>query len=98
MPVRSAGCSRWRSTLASYGSLLLVTAAIAALINLFSSGDQQAGTVVIALGFTAWSLIAIAYLVIFWSGAGRTPGMSFVAIRMLSEDGRPVAPARPSAA
>ena len=75
-----------------YGSLLLVTAAIAALINLFSSGDQQAGTAVIALGFTAWSLIAIAYLVIFWSGAGRTPGMSFVAIRMLSEDGRPVRP------
>ena len=75
-----------------YGSLLLVTAAIAALINVFSSGDQQAGTAVIALGFTAWSLIAIAYLVIFWSGAGRTPGMSFVAIRMLSEDGRPVRP------
>ena len=46
----------------------------------------------IALGFTAWSLIAIAYLVIFWSGAGRTPGMSFVAIRMLSEDGQPVRP------
>jgi uncharacterized RDD family membrane protein YckC len=30
--------------------------------------------------------------VVFWSGAGRTPGMSFVAIRMLSEDGRPVRP------
>jgi uncharacterized RDD family membrane protein YckC len=75
-----------------YGSLLLITAAIAALINAFSTGDQHAGTVVIALGFFAWSVIAIVYLVIFWSGAGRTPGMSFVAIRMLSEDARSVGP------
>jgi uncharacterized RDD family membrane protein YckC len=75
-----------------YGSLLLITAAIAALVNAFSSGDENAGTVVFALGFFAWSVIAIIYLVIFWSGAGRTPGMSFVAIRMLSEDGTPVRP------
>jgi uncharacterized RDD family membrane protein YckC len=75
-----------------YGSLLLITAAIAFLVSIFQSGDQHADTVVIALGFFAWSLIAIAYLVIFWSGAGRTPGMSFVAIRMLSEDTRPVRP------
>jgi uncharacterized RDD family membrane protein YckC len=75
-----------------YGSLLLISAAIAALIDAFSTGDQHAGTVVIALGFFAWSLVAIIYLVVFWSGAGRTPGMSFVAIRMLSEDGEPVRP------
>jgi uncharacterized RDD family membrane protein YckC len=75
-----------------YGSLLLVSAAIAALINAFSSGDQHAGTVVLALGFSAWSLIAVTYLVVFWSGAGRTLGMSFVAIRMLSEDGERVRP------
>jgi uncharacterized RDD family membrane protein YckC len=75
-----------------YGSLLLITAAIAALINAFSSGDQHAGTVVLAIGFFAWVLIALVYLVVFWSGAGRTPGMSFVAIRMLSEDAEPVRP------
>ena len=75
-----------------YGSLLVITAAIAFLISIFQSGDQHAGTFVLALGFVAWSLIAITYLVIFWSGAGRTPGMSFVAIRMLSEDGQPVRP------
>ena len=69
-----------------YGSLLLISAAIAFLISIFQSGDQEAGTVVIVLGFTAWSLIAITYLVVFWSGAQRTPGMSFVAIRLLSED------------
>lgn len=75
-----------------YGSLLVITAAIAALVNAFSSGDQHADTVVLALGFFAWSLIAFFYLVIFWSGAGRTPGMSFVAIRMLSEDATAVRP------
>jgi uncharacterized RDD family membrane protein YckC len=75
-----------------YGSLLLVTAAIAALVNAFAQGDQHAGTVVLAIGAFTWILIALVYLIVFWSGAGRTPGMSFVAIRMLSEDGRPVRP------
>ncbi len=94
MPAPSAACSRWPSTPGVvYGSLLLITAAIAALVTAFSKGDEHAGTVVIALGaFTPGSLIAIAYLVIFWSGAGRTPGMSFVAIRMLSEDATAVRP------
>ena len=75
-----------------YGSLLLITAAIAAVISVFSTGDEHAGAVVLAVGASTWVLIAVAYLVIFWSGAGRTPGMSFVAIRMLSEDGRAVRP------
>jgi uncharacterized RDD family membrane protein YckC len=75
-----------------YGSLLLLSAAIAALVNAFSEGDQHVGTVVLAVGATTWFLIAVVYLVVFWSGAGRTPGMSFVAIRMLAEDARPVRP------
>src|SRR5581483_8699574 len=73
-----------------YGSLLLISAAIAAVVSALSKGDAEGGTLVLALGFVAWSLIAIIYLAVFWSGAGRTPGMSFVAIRMLSEDGEPV--------
>jgi uncharacterized RDD family membrane protein YckC len=75
-----------------YGSLILISAAIAALVSTLASGDQEGGPVVLALGFFAWSLIAIAYLAVFWSGAGRTPGMSFVAIRMLSEEGEAVRP------
>ena len=75
-----------------YGSLLLISASIAFLISIFQSGDQEAGAVVLTLGFIAWSLIAISYLVVFWSGAGRTPGMSFVALRVLSEDGENVSP------
>ena len=75
-----------------YGSLLVVSAAIAALVNAFSSGDQHASTVVVAIGASIWAMVAAAYLLILWSGAGRTVGMSFVAIRMLSEDGEPVRP------
>ncbi len=75
-----------------YGSLLLLSAAIAFLISIFQSGDQEAGAVVLTIGFLAWSLIAIGYLVVFWSGAGRTPGMSFVALRMISEEGEDVRP------
>jgi uncharacterized RDD family membrane protein YckC len=75
-----------------YGSLLLISAAIAALVNAFATGDQHVGAVVLAIGAFTWILIALVYLVVFWSGAGRTPGMSFVAIRMLSEEGRPVRP------
>jgi uncharacterized RDD family membrane protein YckC len=75
-----------------YGSLLLISAAIAFLVSVFQSGDQEAGAVVLTLGFLAWSLIAITYLVVFWSGAGRTLGMSFVALRVLSEDGGEVLP------
>jgi len=75
-----------------YGSLLLISAAIAALVNAFAKGDQHAGTAVVAIGASIWALVAAAYLLILWSGAGRTVGMSFVAIRMLSEEGEPVRP------
>jgi uncharacterized RDD family membrane protein YckC len=73
-----------------YGSLLLISAAIAALISAFAKGDQHGGTVVLAIGAFAWITIASVYLVVFWSGAGRTLGMSFLALRMLAEDGEPV--------
>jgi len=75
-----------------YGSLLLISAAIAALVSVLSKGHQEAGPVVIVFGAAVWALVAACYLLILWSGAGRTVGMSFVAIRMLSEDGEPVRP------
>jgi uncharacterized RDD family membrane protein YckC len=75
-----------------YGGLLLVSAAIALLVSALSPGDEQAGGAVIAVGAAAWLLIAAAYLILFWSGAGRTPGMAFLALRMLSPNGDPVSP------
>jgi uncharacterized RDD family membrane protein YckC len=95
-PIFAGACSRLLALAIDagivYGSLILISAAIAALVSTLASGDQEGGTVVLALGFVAWSLIAITYLAVFWSGAGRTPGMSFVAIRMLAEDGEQVRP------
>jgi uncharacterized RDD family membrane protein YckC len=67
-----------------YGSLLLISAAIALLVSALTAGDQGAGTFVIAFGAFIWLLIAEAYLVFFWSGAERTPGMSFIGLRMIS--------------
>ena len=44
-------CSHWRIDAGVvYGSLLLITAAIAAVISVFSTGDEHAGTVVVAFG------------------------------------------------
>jgi uncharacterized RDD family membrane protein YckC len=95
-PIFAGACSRLLALALDagivYGSLILISAAIAALVSALSSGDQSANAVLLALGFSTWSLIALAYLAVFWSGAGRTPGMSFVAIRMLSEEGEPVRP------
>jgi len=75
-----------------YGSLLLVTAAIAAVIAAIAKGDQHGGAAVIAIGATVWVIVAAVYLLVLWSGAGRTVGMSFLALRMLSEDGGEVRP------
>ena len=95
-PIFAGVCSRVLSLAIDagvvYGSLLLVSAAIAALVNAFAKGDQSASTIVVAIGASIWVLVAGAYLLILWSGAGRTVGMSFMAIRMLSEDGGPVRP------
>jgi uncharacterized RDD family membrane protein YckC len=75
-----------------YGGLLLVSAAIALLVSSLSSGEESANEIVVALGALVWALVASAYLVLFWSGAGRTPGMSFLGLRMLSPNGDEVSP------
>jgi uncharacterized RDD family membrane protein YckC len=77
---------------AVYGALVLISAVIALLISSLSAGEESANKVVLALGFSAWSLIAAAYLVLLWSGAGRTLGMSFLGLRLASETGEGVTP------
>lgn len=73
-----------------YGGLLVISAAIALLVSSLSSGDESASGIVIALGALVWAVIAGAYLVLFWSGAGRTPGMNFLGLQMLSPNGEEV--------
>jgi uncharacterized RDD family membrane protein YckC len=58
--------------------------AIAALFALvgsaFDGGGVSGFTVVV--GSTVWVVTGLLYLIVFWSLAGRTPGMSFVGIRL----------------
>lgn len=62
-------------------SFTVVAAAIAMIDNAFGSGEGPSGFTVV-IGSTAWVTIGSLYLIVFWSLAGRTPGMSFVGIRL----------------
>lgn len=76
------------------GILLAISAAIALIVNALSSGDQSAGAVTIAFGAVAWIAASTLYLTIFWTLAERTPGMTFLGLRILTEQGEPVPPRR----
>ena len=62
-------------------SFTAVAAALAVIDNAFGSGNGVSGFTVV-VGSTAWVAIGSFYLTVFWSLAGRTPGMSFVGIRL----------------
>ena len=62
-------------------SFTAVAAAIAVIDNAFGNGGAPSGFTVV-VGSTAWVTIGSLYLIVFWSLAGRTPGMSFVGIRL----------------
>ena len=76
------------------GILIGISAAVALIVNALSSGDQDAGVVTIAFGALAWSVAAVAYLTVFWTLAERTPGMTFLGLRILTERGEPLSPRR----
>lgn len=69
-------------------ALLLISAALALVVSVLSSGDQSGGGVAIALGAVAWLTVAGLYLVLFWSLTGRTLGMQFLGLLVVSETGR----------
>jgi uncharacterized RDD family membrane protein YckC len=69
------------------GALLLLSAAIALIVSVLTPGDQNAGGGALAIGAAAWLTIAGAYLGLFWGLAGRTPGMAFLGLRLMSIDG-----------
>ena len=74
------------------GILIALSAAIALIVNALSSGDQDASVVTIAFGAVAWIAAATAYLAVFWTLAERTPGMTFLGLRILTDRGDPVPP------
>lgn len=75
-------------------ALVLISAAIALIVSALQSGDQAAGAPVIAFGVLAWVIAATTYLVLFWSLVGRTPGMTFLGLRVLDGSGERLRPRR----
>src|SRR5688572_11526629 len=76
------------------GILIVLSAAVALIVNALSSGDQDASAVTIAFGALAWVSAATAYLTVFWTLAERTPGMTFLGLRILTEEGGRMTPRR----
>jgi uncharacterized RDD family membrane protein YckC len=71
--------------------ILLIFASLAALVALISTlvGTLRPQWLVGVLLASGWALVAFAYLVFFWTGAGQTPGMRLLRLRLFRPDGRP---------
>jgi uncharacterized RDD family membrane protein YckC len=72
-------------------AILLIFVSLAALIALVSSlvGTLRPQWLVGVLLASGWALLAGGYFVLFWSGAGQTPGMRLLRLRLLGRDARP---------
>jgi uncharacterized RDD family membrane protein YckC len=71
--------------------ILLIFASLAALFGLISSlvGELRPQWLVGVVLTAGWALVAGGYFVLFWTGAGQTPGMRLLHLRLLWRDGRP---------
>jgi uncharacterized RDD family membrane protein YckC len=64
---------------------------IAATFGLIGSlvGGPDSDSVLGALAGAAWLIVVAAYFLTFWSGAGQTPGMRLMGLRLLDTSGSP---------
>jgi uncharacterized RDD family membrane protein YckC len=71
--------------------ILLIFVSLSALVALVSSlvGTLRPQWLVGVLLASGWALLAGGYLVTFWSGAGQTPGMRLLRLRLLGPEDRP---------
>jgi uncharacterized RDD family membrane protein YckC len=71
--------------------ILLIFASLAALFALITSlvGTLRPQSLVAVLLASGWALLASGYFVLFWSGAGQTPGMRLFRLRLYGRSGRP---------
>ncbi|HEX2359744.1 MAG TPA: RDD family protein [Solirubrobacterales bacterium] len=72
-------------------ALGLTSAVLASLANALFAGDGLS-VQAIAVGAAAWWVAVAVYLMLFWTLVERTPGMTFMGLRILSEDGGHVPP------
>jgi uncharacterized RDD family membrane protein YckC len=70
------------------GAIYLSVLGVATLVSLLV-GTLRPQWLVGLLMTTGWSLVSGAYFVLFWSTAGRTPGMQLLRLRVRTEAGGP---------
>ena len=61
--------------------------AVLTLVASLVGGDLSLTTVGRILAACAWALVVANYFVLFWSTAGRTPGMRVLGLRVVGPDG-----------
>jgi uncharacterized RDD family membrane protein YckC len=61
------------------------SALIALAASVFLADPEGVSTPALALGTGTWLAVGSAYLLVFWSLAGQTPGMRFAAIRIVTD-------------
>lgn len=71
--------------------ILLIFASLAGVAALISTlvGTLRPQWLVGVLLTSGWAIVAAAYLTLFWTGAGQTPGMRLLRLRLLGRDGEP---------
>ena len=69
---------------AAIGVIGAVIGLVASMLNL---GDLNADAVVVAALLGAWWFLVSAYLILFWTLVGQTPGMSLMHLRVVARDG-----------
>lgn len=74
------------------GILLLISTLLALLLNTVFSIEGSSDAVTIAFGAAAWWVASGIYLGAFWILAERTPGMTFMGLRISTESESRVAP------
>jgi uncharacterized RDD family membrane protein YckC len=73
-------------------AFLVISGLVGVVLSVLLPDTDFAKGALLAFGTTAWFLAGAAYLLVFWSISGQTPGMRFVGLRILSveaEDLRP---------
>jgi uncharacterized RDD family membrane protein YckC len=70
--------------------ILLIFVSLAALVALVASlvGTLRPEWLVGTLLAAGWALLAGGYFVMFWTGAGQTPGMRLLRLRVVGQEGR----------
>jgi uncharacterized RDD family membrane protein YckC len=76
------------------GILSLISTVLALLISSVFSLEGNAAAATIAFGAVVWAIAAALYLAVFWTFAERTPGMTFLGLRIMAEAGGRVPPSQ----